>query len=954
MLPDTSPAKSGAVPLPVVHRTPSTAVVTTGQSSGPTSAWYDPSSSELYYPSQYLLSITHSILSILETNVYRRTLATCITREQRVRLEALRRQVWFGDAPLTPEEEQQQQQQRQREALSTNPTTGTEVGKHSTNAPGHPGSLLPPGAVVPGKREGALADPRATTTTTAHLLKPPQRWYDFSARLEWNAWVRLRGKFPVIPPSAPVSPSFFNQRSAAETLCHEFLDLVEQHKHHPRVGCQLMPLVHAAQSRAYFQMLCERNRLHVKTKTTSTNAINAAGDAVNKLFARTFLPVPTPSLSQRVIATATLPIVFHIKAWQFDPAAVALLWVCRTFGLPATFQFIPLPSNHNDASGEGGVCPLNESQIPFLATLAVAASPESSFEVRSPVAAFSLLADHLLAPYPYLAGESQLGWVSRNNNTNNNANKKTSICPTSPDGRSLGQKSKERARWMDELTQITTLLRTPLLQLLVDGKVAEEVRLYETSTTTAKANPNVASGAAPSNGEAKGKIDAKKKETAKDGVEASNASTAQTPSTKRYADLNTRLQRRTTLLRETAAKLHCLESYFVEQAENFLHHHKSNNRSNNNKKEEENNSNNKVKKENSEKAKDAKNNSPPYGSGTAALWRLLSPSLTPFPAAQRRAAVKQLTAYWKVTSHRPVTLVDVYLATCGYILATHPYCADIYPLDIEGSTMALPSWREAANPNPTAAQGVAAVPADKAVDEAAAEAAATLAAVSASGAVASTSAAGSLLRIPRLYKVKSRISREGILQVLQLEERFARLHRQLPLRFHTLAAPCSPSTPTSDAAGAGAGASGSSLPPPLARFSSSVVAQLLEARLMTCTEDFTPKPGPPSMWRTPPFAILSHILCRAWKRADGQVPGFPSLLVHVQVEVDRHRPRVSPSSCVNDPEINESRGKAVKMVSASPLGRTSANPPLSPSSSSTAATSISTAAQVVSPAVSRL
>lgn len=559
--------------------------------------------------SMYMRSLCVSFVKILEGQVYHRTLGRCMPLQKRVRLEALRRQVVFGDAPADG-------------------STTTSQAKGSS--------------------------------PISYTLKrlQPAGWFDYKSKLEWQVWEELRGT---------------DKSQAAEMLCSELREAAEEWARAPGVTAELQPLLHAALSRAHYESL-QLNR-----------AAAAAGG----------------SGSQRSISSE--PFRLHVRALQGDPAALTMLWACQAYGIPAHFTFDPLPLLSSGQQGHPGVEDVTgvvNYEPTFEAALChlTGTGEEVRTEVHSVVGAFMLLADRLLNPYRYLCGES---------------------CSSSA-AASSGQEvvlAQERAAWADAITHVTSLLRTPLLQLMVDGKLTEEVRLFE---------------------------------HAAEEPEELNRS------------LNQALIQRTRLLRITADRFHRLEHVL-------------------------------------ESASSAAIRYPPIVS--RGLWSSLS------------------NAPWRVADapqKRSISLLDIYLATCGYQLATHPYCADLYPCMQSELT--------------------------------------------------SVRTGGAYARVPQLYGLTQRSQRQPILALLEAEEKFTRLHRHLSMTLDTLtsaAATVAPSTSSSPV-----------------KLSTKQGESLILARILTCSADLTSRPGPPSRYRTPPFAVLACTLAYAWRLVDQQCPGFPSLLMH--------------------------------------------------------------------------
>ena len=458
---------------------------------------------------------------------------------ERRRLESLRLQALYGDAP---------NHNNTRELAAADGETGKakdaaeaskgEVTERPSSSPTHPAK----GAAAPS----------------------PPRWYDIAGRARYDAWVALRGC---------MSPDV-----AAECFCAEFLGLIKKYPHPA-----LLPPVEAALSTAHRLAQRARNSRPQSRLRQDSHA-------------------PSSLTSTSATSTKATP-VFQVRALQGDPAALALLWICRAYRIPCEFTVEPLskalgprrrassaatPVPASTAPSPTAAAPppppattanpylpytLADACYPFSASLTcpvsmsastntnsttavavAAAGGATTTTVTTPEAAFVLIADTFLAAYPHWMGVP-------------------SDVPPSSSSSSLAGPSQallQRCGWIEELQHITRHVRTPILALLVQHAT-------QTSTLSSSASETAA---------------------------------------------------RSALLRTVAAHLHRYESWTMDRVMQRR-----------------------------------------VGQAQSVLSPLLAST----------AVVDALQHAYAVDA-KAVTAADVFVASCGYVLCTHPFCADVFPL----------------------------------------------------------------------------------------------------------------------------------------------------------------------------------------------------------------------------------------------------------------------------------
>jgi hypothetical protein len=486
--------------------------------------------------------------------------------EERRRLESLRLQALYGDAPADSNPKRSHMSGTAvRDAPEAGAATVAEM--KGTQAEVHVNAASPP---------PTLSSPFSSTTPTsgtrATSLPPAPsapRWFDIAGRSRFKAWVALRGC---------MAPDV-----AAECFCAEFLGVIKKYPHPA-----LLPPVEAALSTAHG--LAQRAR-H-SNRADKRTARNGAAPAPPISFPR----------------TSTAP-VFQVRALQGDPAALALLWICRAYRIPSEFVVEPLskalgkrrsvsatpplstsPSTPEEHNATTSSAPANhylpytmaDACYPFSASLMYPATNTSSVSatVTTPETAFVLMADTFLAAYPHWMGVP------------------SDLPASSASTAAPSQTSLQRCSWIDELQHITRHVRTPILALLVH---------QATQAATATRCRNDAA--------------------------------------------------RADLRRAVAAHLHRYESWTMERIVN-------------------------------RRVRQAQS--------------VLSPLLA-------STAVVDALRHAYAPDAKAVTAADVFVASCGYVLCTHPFCADVFPLlrvpdhHVDGEVV-RPRWPSDAVPSTTTTQ----------------------------------------------------------------------------------------------------------------------------------------------------------------------------------------------------------------------------------------------------------
>lgn len=339
---------------------------------------------------------------------------------------------------------------------------------------------------------------------------PP--WYDLAGQARYQRWVVLRGR---------MSPDV-----AAECFCADFIGLLNKYPHP-----SLVPPVEAALARA------ER----------ITAAVEA--DALKS----TSLP---QNRSNNATSTSTSLLVFCVHALQGDPAATALLWLCRAYQIPCELTLEPLSSALQDHGGRMAdedaafITSLVDANFPFTASLmevpnlGSAADGVVTASVDCPEAAMLLLLETFF--------NASSHWSGTGVRTSSETQLRVSPC---------------HAELMDELCTITKHLRTPILALL-----AHQACMGSSV-----------------------------------GLPASPA--------------------RTSLFRRTAEHFHAYQQWMMQRA----------------------------------------------------LPRRLGNVCSALPPLLASTAVVQMLSEAYAPDAKVVSAADLLVASCGYVLCTHPYCADIFP-----------------------------------------------------------------------------------------------------------------------------------------------------------------------------------------------------------------------------------------------------------------------------------
>ncbi|CAC9480722.1 conserved hypothetical protein [Leishmania infantum JPCM5] len=392
---------------------------------------------------------------------------------ERRRLEALRLQALYGDAPVTSAASGGAADAASGataagtvdvESESTAQTSSRETSSSSA-APGSADSTAHPTSRATAVKKTPPASFSGRSSSTSRP-PAPLRWFDVAGRARYSAWVALRGRM-----SADVS---------AECFCAEFLGFIKKHPHPT-----LLPLVEAALSTAHG--LARRSRAMPPCLLVAPSACTAAAHSTGAATA--------PSSSSSTV-------MLQVRALQGDPAALALLWICRAYRLPCEFIVEPLSKalrahttgastrasstrgvRRGEAADSRPTSPpttnpylsytMADACYPFTVSLmqpsgaaAGASPPTVATAVTTPEAAFVLLTDTFLADYPHWMGVPS--------------------DPVSAAALSPASRLVQRCAWLDELQHITRHVRTPILALLVH-QAAQPQRLRRLSSSAAAA-----------------------------------------------------------------------------------------------------------------------------------------------------------------------------------------------------------------------------------------------------------------------------------------------------------------------------------------------------------------------------------------------------------------------------------------------------------------------------------
>lgn len=633
--------------------------------------------------------------------------------DERRRLESLRLQALYGDAPDHSGNHTSSSSSPAVTSSASSGTTADDPQKRKVATQENAGGSSAAGPSSP-------PSPAATPS--------PPRWFDIAGRARYSAWVALRGCM-----SADV---------AAECFCAEFLGVIKKYPHPA-----LLTPVEAALSTAHG--LAQRARSGSGSGGVH-KCLVGHGTTTNATAPSTSGPATTP--------------MFCVRALQGDPAALALLWLCRAYRIPCEYVVEPLSKAlraqtakaNTAAAAAAATSPtspylpytLADACFPFEASItyptgAASAASTTAATVTTPEAAFVLMADTFLAAYPH--------WMSV-----------PSDLPASSDAALSSSHTAlvQRCGWIDELQHITRHVRTPILALLVH---------HATQTSSAAATT--------------------------------------TASFERQA-----------LLRAVAAHLHRYESWTMERV----------------------------------------------------VRRRVGQALSVLSPILASTAVVDALRHAYAPDAKAVTAADVYLASSGYVLCTHPFCADVFPLlrvpvsSLDVATGVRAEWPE---------------------KKAAAAAAAT------AGATSEPSAGYAPWGLPLYLSGLPAECNETINRVLRRESRGAAQHEQRQQAVRLLINDCN--------------AAGSTTTPPTmeaavqqqqqqsARYyavsSASVtkeaaeaVGQLILARLHSVRSDdlqHTSAAPCTSSLSGVPFLVLGQVLALTWALAQEQLPAFPYFML---------------------------------------------------------------------------
>ncbi|KAG5503663.1 hypothetical protein JIQ42_05885 [Leishmania sp. Namibia] len=414
--------------------------------------------------------LVRTLADMMHTPCFRKHVWTKIQLAERHRLDALRLQALYGDAPVTSVASGGVAKAASRPtAAGIVNVASKETAHHSSSTHTSPTGTASCRAdsaagATPCTTAREEAQPASTSghSSSSSQQPAPPRWFDIAGRARYSAWVALRGRM-----SADV---------AAECFCAELIALIKKYPHPT-----LLPLVHAALSTA--RELARRSRATPPPLLTSPSASAAAAHSTGAATA--------PSSS----STAVL----QVRALQGDPAALAILWICRAYRLPFEFvveplskalgaratgaslacdakRGLPADSGPTAAAATNPYLPytMADACYPFTVSLtqptdaaAGASTPTTTTTtVTTPEAAFVLLTDTLLADYPH--------WMGMHSDS-------VSAAALSPASRLV-----QRCAWLDELQHITRHVRTPILALLVH-QATQPQRLRRMSASVAAA-----------------------------------------------------------------------------------------------------------------------------------------------------------------------------------------------------------------------------------------------------------------------------------------------------------------------------------------------------------------------------------------------------------------------------------------------------------------------------------
>ncbi|CCW61260.1 unnamed protein product [Phytomonas sp. EM1] len=405
-----------------------------------------------------------SLMLLMAHPTFKSSLWRFMTHEERLRLYAFHQQARYGDAP-----------QKYDSSLESWLRTGIYFPVMQTNQTQ---------AIRESLEKSPAPQPEVSSASRSSSFLS---WLNVSARLRYRRWASLRGRM--------------TQAVAVEAFCAEVLALMVRHKAFP-----LVPLVEAALIRANYEAI---------SVSQQTRANDSSVGGKNFSFRHLYTKA-TQRLVPRTSGTPSSgllpPILFCVHALEQDPAAMAMMWLCRAHGISYEFMLEPFskPSTWSikgflsgflaRQTGASDLCHTkimlddykDADNLPFCCGIRFGAH---FFPVFTPEAGFQLLFDVFLCNMPHwgklfvmdtpllASGKGDSPHVGRASTTrptaSSAANDLSSHTPnpatcypflstSQANMQALTQKAAERCVWMDMLKHITTHLRGPIMKLIMD------------------------------------------------------------------------------------------------------------------------------------------------------------------------------------------------------------------------------------------------------------------------------------------------------------------------------------------------------------------------------------------------------------------------------------------------------------------------------------------------------
>lgn len=249
---------------------------------------------------------------------------------------------------------------------------------------------------------------------------PTLAWFDFSARARRRQWESLRGTM--------------SGATAAEAFCAEFIALVKKYR-----ALRLVPHLEAALSQA--QRLNEEEA------------------------------IATSQAPEEKFAASEEKLVFCVRAYECDPAALAMNWLCTSFAIPLQLTIEPLRQSALVGAMVEKADPCEQvlrgvgADAPFYAGVRRGRRDTFLAEVSGPEAAFQLLVDVFLAHMPHWAGAGGETAVPTARESVERKEGSQTVISTSPTQCASGRT--EHSVWLHRLQCISKHLRAPIMSLML-------------------------------------------------------------------------------------------------------------------------------------------------------------------------------------------------------------------------------------------------------------------------------------------------------------------------------------------------------------------------------------------------------------------------------------------------------------------------------------------------------